>query len=140
VSIRLGYKFVSVFRDGSWQLADFVVLTIACRVTYYQFPLWGAHEGFHASWRFLCKVFLTVLAALAIYRWALSTAYTTLALNNVSSAGIQHFARETEMLRAGYQILYMLVSTFILLLAVYYLYCRIGFSEKPNKVSYAMIP
>jgi hypothetical protein len=140
VSIRLGYKFVSVFRDGCWQIADFVVLTIACRVTYYQFPLWGAHEGFHASWRFLCKVFLTVLAALAIYRWALSTAYTTLALNNVSSAGIQHFARETEMLRAGYQILYMLVSTFILLLAVYYLYCRIGFSEKPNKVSYAMIP
>jgi hypothetical protein len=130
-----GYILSYVFRDAAWQFADLAILMIVCRITYYQFSLWGAHAVFQASWRFLCKVFLTILSALALYRWSLTTAYTVLGLNGVSPDWIVRFVHEAAKLRTGYQLLYMLVSTFIVLLTVYYLGRRTHFCEKLNIVS-----
>jgi hypothetical protein len=132
--VMRGYAFTNVFRDGWWQLADLIVLRIVCRITYYQFPLWGAHAIFHATWRFLCMVFLTILAALALYRWAVTTAYTVLTLNGVSPTWIQRFIHEAATLMTAYQIMYLVVSTFIVLLATYYLGRRTAFREKFNIV------
>jgi len=132
--VKRGYTFTYVFRDGFWQLADFIVLRTVCRITYYQFPIWGANAVFHATWRFLCMFSLTTLAALALYRWAVTTAYTIMALNGVSSTWLQRFVHEAAVLRTGYQVLYMVVSTFIIVLTVYYLGRRTAFREKLNIV------
>jgi len=132
--VKWGYTFTNVFQDGWLQLSDFVVLMIVCRITYYQFPIWGANAVFHGTWRFLCMCSLTTLAALALYRWAVTTAYTIMALNGVSSTWLQRFVYEAAVLRTGYQVLYLLVSTFIILLTVYYLGRRTAFREKLNIV------
>ena len=78
---------------------------------------------------------LTTLAALALYRWAVTTAYTIMALNGISSTWLERFVHEAAALRTGYQILYLLVSTFIILLAAYYLGRRTALREKLNIVS-----
>jgi hypothetical protein len=80
-------------------------------------------------------VFLTILAALALYRWAVTTAYTVLGLNGVSPTWILRFIHEAATLRTGYQLMYTLVSTFIVLLSAYYLGRRTHLREKLNIVS-----
>lgn len=110
---------------------------IICRITYYQFQLWGAHDVLHAIWRFTCMVFLTILTVLALYRWAVSAAYIILALNGVSYGWTLRFVLEAASLNTAYQILYLLLSTFILVYTSYYLGCRTGFREKLDLVSTA---
>jgi hypothetical protein len=82
-------------------------------------------------------VFLTILAALTLSRWAVETASTILYLNGASSTFTQGFEHEAITLWTGYQLIYMLVSTFILLLVVYYIGRRTTFREKLNIVSNA---
>lgn len=89
----------------------------------------------HAMWRFLCMVFLTILTALALYRWAVSTAYIILALNGVFYGWTLGFVLEAANLSTGYQIMYLLLSTFILVYTSYYLGRRTSFREKLDKVS-----
>jgi len=89
----------------------------------------------HAIWRFLCMVFLTILTALALYRWAVSAAYIILALNGVSYGWTLGFVLEAANLSTGYQIMYLLLSTFILVYTSYYLGRRTSFREKLDNVS-----
>lgn len=89
----------------------------------------------HAIWRFLCMVFLTILTALALYRWAVSAAYIILALNGVSYRWTLGFVLEAANLSTGYQIMYLLLSTFILVYTSYYLGRRTSFREKLDNVS-----
>lgn len=57
-------------------------------------------------------------------------------LNGVSTAWLQRFVKEAAELQTGYRALYMLVSTFIIILTVYHLARRTAFREKLNIVSY----
>ncbi len=135
VYVQEGYFFATVFQDGWWQIADLLLLTIICRITRYQFPLWGERAVLHAIWRFWCLIFLTILTALALYRWAVSTAYLILELNGVSSTWTARFPLEAASLATGYQIMYLLLSTFVLVFTSYYLSRRTRFREKPDMVS-----
>jgi hypothetical protein len=76
------------------------------------------------------------LTALALYRWAIFTARIILTLNGVSFTWVERFVHEAARLQTGYQFLYMMVSTFIMGLAIYYLGRRTSFRESFNKVSY----
>ena len=138
VYVKEGYFFTMVFRDGSWQVADLLILVIICRITYYQFPLWGAHAIIHSTWRFLCMLFLTILSALALYRWAVSVAYIILALNGVAYSWTLRFVLEAASLSTGYQIMYLLLSTSIIVFTSYFLIRRTRLREKPDIVSNAI--
>ena len=111
VYVKEGYFFTTIFRDGCWQVADLAVLMIICRITYYQFPIWGVHAIIHSIWRFWCLLWLTILSALALYRWAVSTAYIILALNGVAYSWTLRFVLEAAKLSTGYQVMYLLFST-----------------------------
>lgn len=133
--VKIGYIFTYVFSDGWEQAADLLVLLIICSVTYYQIQHWGAHTSFYLAWRFLCLASLIALAALALYRWAVSTCSIVLYLNAAphhTSAELTHTA---TLLRVGYQIVYLVVSTSIAILVVYYILRRTRFQESLNIVS-----
>lgn len=135
VNVKRGYIFTGIFRDGFWQISDLLILKIVCGITYYQFPAWRSNNLLQAIWQFFCMVSLTTLAALALYRWGISTAYTIMELNGVSLDWLQQFLQEAAALRAGYQVLYMLVSTLMTLLALYHIGRRTSLRERLNKVS-----
>jgi hypothetical protein len=135
VYVKEGYFFTTVFRDGWWQVADLLVLLIICRITYYQFPIWGANAIIHSIWRFWCLLWLTILSALALYRWAISTAYIILALNGVAYSWTLRFVLEAAKLSTGYQIMYLLLSTCIIVFTSYFLIHRTRLREKLDVVS-----
>lgn len=136
--VKEGYLFVSVFRDGLWQLADLLVLSIIFRISYYQFLSWGARPAFHAFWILLSMVTFAVLVALALFRWAVSTATIILGLNGVSSLWTRSLVVEAARLSTGYQITYFLSSTMVVGLAAYYIGRRTyAFREKFDMASNA---
>jgi hypothetical protein len=73
---------------------------------------------------------LTTLSVLALFRWSVSAAYIILALNGVSYGWTLRFVLEAAKLSTGYQVLYLIMSTSILIFTSYFLALRTRFREK----------
>jgi hypothetical protein len=135
VGVLGGYFVTLIVRDGFWQISDMLVLLIICRITYYQFPRWGEHKRVHEIWTRVCLSLLITLSALALYRVAVTAVYVGLTLNGYPYRFVAQFALEEVKLSAAYQILYLLVSIFILGFTAYYIARRTKLLESLDIVS-----
>jgi hypothetical protein len=115
VTVKQGYFFTRPFTYSMFGVfADFLMLMIVCRMAYYLLPIFGSKD---VETRFVMLVFeglLVALLALAFFQLALSVAYYTLYLNDMSFHVTDQVLAEGTKLHTSLMLLYFVISTFVL--------------------------
>jgi len=135
--VKEGYFFTYVFTGGFQIFADFTILVIICRMGHYLFPRLGAKPLEVKIWRIMSEAFLLVLAALALYWFALHAAHLILSLNAMPASVVDKVHEQEVKISSGFQMLYLVVSVLLLTNGLMLLGKKLG--QKPTAVSVTLI-
>jgi hypothetical protein len=115
VVILNGYFFTYAFTYSLFGVfADFLMLLIISRMTYYLLPIFGSKDVEKKVVNLIFEALLVALLALALFQFALSIAYFTLYLNSMPLGVAEQVLAESTKLHASLTLLYFVASTLVL--------------------------
>ena len=126
VKVPQGYFFTYVFAFSMLSIqADFMILAVVCRMTYYQYPLFGAKKVAEIC-PLIFEGLVVVMVALYAFQLALYVAYWTLYLNSVQLWTVSNVLLQFTRVITSFELVYFILSLFVFASTIFVLARNFG--------------